>query len=441
MKRYNVVIVGGGSTFTPGFLKSFCRLKDEFPLNKLVLFDIDAQRQEPVGEFGKILMKERYPEVEFSYTTEVEEAYTDMDFVFMQMRVGGLQMRAKDEHIPLSMGLIGQGTCGAGGMAYGLRSTREMIKAIYDIRKYAPDAWVLNYSNPAAIVAEALRREFPNDKKILNICDQPENVVRSCSRLLGCDWKDLDPVYFGLNHYGWFTHIYDKNTGEDLLPKLKELIKERGFLPQDAEQRDKSWLDTYGMVQTLMEDFPDYLPNTYDQYYLYPDYKASHLDPNFTRADEVMANRESRVFNECKEVVAAGTTEGRVNIESDAHAEMMIEVAQSIAYNQNRRYIIITENNGAINNMQDDAMVEVVAELGINGPRPMGVGNIPQFYLGLLVNQVSCEKLLIDAYYEESYSKALQAFTLNRLINDGKKARKVLDALIEANKEYWPELK
>lgn len=326
-------------------------------------------------------------------------------------------------------------------MAYGLRSTREMIKAIYDIRKYAPDAWVLNYSNPAAIVAEALRREFPNDKKILNICDQPENVVRSCSRLLGCDWKDLDPVYFGLNHYGWFTHIYDKNTGEDLLPKLKELIKERGFLPQDAEQRDKSWLDTYGMVQTLMEDFPDYLPNTYDQYYLYPDYKASHLDPNFTRADEVMANRESRVFNECKEVVAAGTTEGRVNIESDAHAEMMIEVAQSIAYNQNRRYIIITENNGAINNMQDDAMVEVVAELGINGPRPMGVGNIPQFYLGLLVNQVSCEKLLIDAYYEESYSKALQAFTLNRLINDGKKARKVLDALIEANKEYWPELK
>ena len=441
MKRYNVVIVGGGSTFTPGFLKSFCRLKDEFPLNKLVLFDIDAQRQEPVGEFGKILMKERYPEVEFSYTTEVEEAYTDMDFVFMQMRVGGLQMRAKDEHIPLSMGLIGQETCGAGGMAYGLRSTREMIKAIYDIRKYAPDAWVLNYSNPAAIVAEALRREFPNDKKILNICDQPENVVRSCSRLLGCDWKDLDPVYFGLNHYGWFTHIYDKNTGEDLLPKLKELIKERGFLPQDAEQRDKTWLDTYGMDQTIMEDFPDNLPNTYDQYYLYPDYKASHLDPNFTRADEVMANRESRVFNECKEVVAAGTTEGRVNIESDAHAEMMIEVAQSIAYNQNRRYIIITENNGAINNMQDDAMVEVVAELGINGPRPMGVGNIPQFYLGLLVNQVSCEKLLIDAYYEESYSKALQAFTLNRLINDGKKARKVLDALIEANKEYWPELK
>lgn len=441
MKKYNIVIVGGGSTFTPGFLKSFCRYKDKFPISKLVLFDIDAERQEPIGEFGKILFRELYPEVDFSYTTDIAKAYTGMDFVFMQMRVGGLPMREKDEKIPLSMGLIGQETCGAGGMAYGLRSTKEMIKALYDIRKYAPDAWVLNYSNPAAIVAEALRREFPDDKKILNICDQPENVVRSCSRLLGCDFRDLDPVYFGLNHYGWFTHIYDKKTGEDLLPKLRQMIKENGFLPQDAEQRDQSWLDTYGMVQQLMDDFPDYLPNTYDQYYLYPDYKVSHLDPNYTRANEVMDHREKRVFTECREIVAAGTTEGRVNIHEDAHAEFMIEVAESIAFNKNNRYIIITENNGAIANMQDDAMVEVAAELGSNGPRPMGVGNIPQFYLGLLVNQVSSEKLLIDAYYEGSYKKALQALTLNRLVNDAKKARKVLDALIEANKGYWPEFK
>ena len=124
-----------------------------------------------------------------------------------------------------------------------------------------------------------------------------------------------------------------------------------------------------------------------------------------------------------------------------AMAEMMIKVAEAIAYNKNSRHILIVENNGAIANMQDDAMVEVVCELGINGPRPMRVGNIPQFYLGLLVNQVSSEKLIVDAYYEHSYEKALQAFTLNRLVGDAKKARKVLDALIEANKGMWPELK
>lgn len=440
MRTYNVCIVGGGSTFTLGFLKSFARLQEEFPLKKLVLFDIDADRQRPIGEYGKILFQERFPELDFSYTTDIQEAYEDMDFVFMQMRAGGLPMRAKDEHIPLSMGLIGQETCGAGGMAYGLRSCVDMVKAIYDIRKFSPDAWILNYSNPAAIVAEALRREFPADKRILNICDQPENVVRSCSRLLQCSWEDLDPVYFGLNHYGWFTHMYDANTGEDLLPKLRAMIAENGFLPQDAEQRDQSWLDTYGMVQGMMDDFPEFLPNTYDQYYLYPDYKASHLNPDFTRADEVMAGREKRVFAECAEVIKEGKLGDKFDEISDAHAEMMINVAQAIAFNRNDKHILIVENNGAIANMQDDAMVEVVCELGANGPRPMRVGNIPQFNLGLLVNQVSCEKLIVDAYFENSYQKALQAFTLNRLINDGKKARKVLDALIEANKGMWPEL-
>ena len=274
MKTYNVCIVGGGSTYTLGFLKSFVRLREEFPLKKLVLFDTDKERQEKIGKYGEILFKERFPQLEFAYTTDKREAYEGMDFIFMQMRAGGLKMRAEDEHIPFRMGMIGQETCGAGGMAYGLRSCVDMIEAVHDIRTYAPDAWILNYTNPAAIVAEALRREFPDDRRILNICDQPENVVRSCSRLLGCDWKDLDPEYFGLNHFGWFTHMYDVHTGEDLLPEIRKRIAEHGFLPQDAEQRDQSWLDTYGMVQTMMHDFPDYLPNTYDQYYLYPDYNC-----------------------------------------------------------------------------------------------------------------------------------------------------------------------
>ena len=441
MKKYNVCIVGGGSTYTPGFLKSFVRLQNEFPMNKLVLFDIDAERQKPIGEFGKILFSERFPELDFSYTTDPAEAYQDMDFIFMQMRAGGLPMRREDEHIPLHLGRIGQETCGAGGMAYGLRSCVDMIEAIHQIRQYSPNAWILNYSNPAAIVAEALRREFPDDKRILNICDQPENIMRSVSRLLNVSWEDLDPVYFGLNHYGWFTHVYDRKTGEDLLPEIKKIIKEKGFLPQDAEQRDQSWLDTYGFVQTMMEDFPDFLPNTYDGYYLYPDYKFSHLNPDYTRADEVIDGREKRVFAECREVIARGKLGDRFDTISDAHAEMMIKVAEAIAYNKNTRFIVIVKNEGAIANMQDDAMVELVCELGINGPRRMAVGNIPQFYLGLLVQQVSSEKLLVDAYYEHSYQKALEAFTLNRLINDAKKAREILDAMIEVNKGMWPELK
>lgn len=440
MKKFNVSLVGGGSTWTPGLLTSLCKLKDRFPINRLILFDIDKERQETIGNYAKVLFNEKYPELDFRYTTKVEEAYIDVDFVIMQMRTGGYKMREKDEKIPLSLGVIGQETCGAGGFAYGLRSIRDMIKTIKDIRKYSKDAWILNYTNPAAIVAEALRREFPEDKRVLNICDQPVNLLRSYGRVLGKDSKNFEPVYFGLNHFGWFTNLYDEN-GNDLVPELRKVIKERGFIPVDAEQRDKSWLDTYAMVQDMVNDFPEYLPNTYLQYYYYPDYKVSHLNPDYTRANEVMDGREKRVFEECKRVAKAGTVEGSVMVHNDAHSEFMIEVAESIAYNLKRIYIVIVKNNGIISNLDDDVMVEVASVMTANGPRPLAIGKIPTFYKGLIESQSAYEKLTVDAYFEGSYEKALQALTLNRTIVSAKKAREVLDKLIEANKEYWPEFK
>ncbi|WP_217077506.1 6-phospho-alpha-glucosidase [Clostridium baratii] len=440
MKKFNVTLVGGGSTWTPGLLQTLCKLKERFPVNRLVLFDINKERQDVIGEFAKVLFREEYPELDFKYTNRVEEAYNEVDFVFMQMRTGGYEMREKDEKIPLSMGLIGQETCGAGGFAYGLRSIRDMIKTINDIRKYSKAAWILNYTNPAAIVAEALRREFPNDKRILNICDQPVNLLRSYGRLLGKDSSKFEPVYFGLNHFGWFTNLYDEN-GVDLVPELKKLIKDRGFIPVDAEQRDKSWLDTYGMVKNMCDDFTDYLPNTYLQYYLYPDYKVKKLNPEYTRANEVMDGREKRVFEECRRISEIGSAKECYMVHNDAHSEFMIQVAESIAYNQGKIFIVIIENNGAISNIQDDAMVEVAAVLTANGPRALGVGEIGTFYKGLMETQLAYEKLTVDAYYEGSYEKALQALTLNRTIVDANKAREVLDKLIEVNKEYWPEFK
>lgn len=439
-RKFNVSIIGGGSTWTPGLLMSMCKMKDRFPINKLTMYDIVEDRQKVIGEFAKVLLREEYPEVNFSYTTSKEEAYKDVDFVFVQIRTGGYKMRELDEKIPLSLGVIGQETCGAGGFAYGLRSIGDMIEIINDVREYSKDAWILNYTNPAAIVAEALRRVFPDDKRILNICDQPVNLLRSYGRVLGRNAEEFEPVYFGLNHFGWFTNLYD-GEGKDLLPELKEIINERGFIPVDAEQRDKSWLDTYAMVKDMVKDFPDYLPNTYLQYYYYPDYKLSKLNPNYTRANEVINGREKRVFEECDRVAKAGTAKDCEMVHNDAHGEFIVEVAESIAFNKGRIYIVILENNGIISNIQEDAMVEVAAVLTANGPRPLAVGKIGTFYKGMMESQLAYEKLAVDAYFEGSYGKALQALTLNRTIVSAKKAREVLNALIEANKDYWPEFK
>ena len=438
-EAYNIVIVGGGSTWTPGILKALTKHKEKLPVKKVTLYDIDKERQETIGEFGIVLFKEEYPEVEFSYTTDKKNAYTDVDFVFCQMRTGGYPMREKDEHIPLSMGVIGQETCGPGGFAYGIRSIKDMVEMVKDVREYSPEAWILNYTNPAAIVAYALKKVFPDDKKIINICDQPVNLLRSYGRLLGRSYENWEPVYFGLNHFGWFKNIYDEN-GNDIVPEIKKITSEKGFLPADAEQRDQSWLDTYAMVEDMLKDFPDYLPNTYLQYYLYPEYKLKKLDPDYTRANEVMDGREKRVFAECRRIAENGTAKDSSVVHNDAHGDMIIEVAESIAHNRHRYFIVMVENNGLIENLPDDAMVEVTATLGINGPRPYGVGKIETFYKGLIENQYAYERLTVEACLEGSYTKALQALTLNRTVVDAKKARKVLDALIEANKGYWPEL-
>lgn len=435
-----VAIAGGGSTWTPGLLNSIARHKEKFSIDELVLYDNNPERQKIVGEFGKILFREKYEGLKFDYTTDPKKAFEDVDYVFCQIRTGGYEMREKDEKIPLNLGLIGQETCGPGGFAYGFRSIPDMIDLINKIRKYSKKAWILNYTNPAAIVAVALKKEFPDDKRILNICDQPVNLLKSYGKILNMDYHEFEPYYFGLNHYGWFTKILDKD-GKDLLPKLKEIITENGFLPADAEQRDQSWLDTYGMVEKMVNDFGDYLPNTYLQYYLYPNYKLSKLDKNYTRANEVIDGREKKVFGECRKVVQNNSLEGANVVYNDAHGDTIVEIAMSIEYNLNNYFIVIVENNGIVKNLSDDAMVEVAATLGKNGPRPFAVGEIPTFYKGMIESQYAYEKLTTEAYYEKSYSKALMALTLNRMIIDVDKAREVLDALKEANKNYWIELK
>ncbi|MCR1290190.1 6-phospho-alpha-glucosidase [Shouchella clausii] len=441
MKRQRLVIAGSGSTYTMGMMMSLIEEKERFPLKDLVFYDIDAERQERTAKATDILVKERYPELtSFSYTTDKKEAFKDADFVFVQIRTGGLAMREQDEQISLKHGVVGQETCGPGGMAYGLRSIRDMIELVKDIRRHSPNAWILNYTNPAAIVAEALKREFPTDTRLLNICDMPIAIMISYAKILGLDVWELVPEYFGLNHFGWFTKIYDK-SGTDHTERLKQLIIHNGFRPEDQEiANDKSWQDTFAMARQMLIDFPEFLPNTYLQYYLYPDKMAAKEDPNRTRARQVIEGRQKRIHDLCDLIIQNGTAVG-AELHVDIHGVFMIKAAESLAYNLSERFIVMVENRGIISNLPADAMVEVPALLTSNGSEPFVVGPIPTFYKGLLESQFAYEKLVVDAYFEKSYQKLLQALTLNRTVINVPTAKAVLDDLIAANKEYWPDLK
>lgn len=442
MKKFSVVIAGGGSTFTPGIVMMMLDNLDRFPLRTLKLYDNDGDRQGILGEALEILLKEQAPEIEFLYTTDPETAFTDVDFCMAHIRVGKYAMREKDEKVPLRHGVFGQETCGPGGIAYGMRSITGMLEIIDYMEKYSPDCWMLNYSNPAAIVAEACRVLRP-DSKVLNICDMPVGTLRRMSQIIGKRPEELEVRYFGLNHFGWWTSVKDKE-GHEYIDQIRNYVSEHGYLTQievDTQHTDPSWQETHKKAKDILAVTPEYLPNTYLKYYLYPDYVFEHMKdhPEFTRANEVMQGREKNVFDHARQIIENGSAEG-IAFDIDAHATFIVDLARAIAFNTHERMVMIVENNGAIANFPDDAMVEVPCIVGTDGPEALAQGQIPAFQQALMFQQVTVEKLVVEAYVENSYQKMWQALTLSKTVPSAQVAKELLDDLIAENGDTWPEL-
>ncbi|MCI6272109.1 MAG: 6-phospho-alpha-glucosidase [Erysipelotrichaceae bacterium] len=432
MKGLNITVVGAGSSRTPALVGSIIDYKDSFLLKKLIFFDIDNNRMSKMENYIRIVLQKELPELEVIFTTDKKIAYENCDAVLVQMRAGNIEMRSLDEKIPLKYGVVGQETCGPGGFAYGMRSIKAMIEMVNDIRNINTNAWILNYTNPAAIVALALDKVFPNDKRILNLCDQPYSMMRSYAKILNLKQSELSCKYFGLNHFGWFTDIYDKN-GKSYLNSLKDYLKNNDFKPYNAEQRSTSWLETYKRVNKYLSFFPEYLPNTYLQYYFFPNEIVGESNPEYTRADEARDSREKEVFEMCENA----TYENSTILKGSVFGNLMVEVARSILYDLKDEFVIMTRNNNLITNFSNDAIVELVGKLGKDGVIVEKYGEIKPFYKGLMENQHAYEKLTVEACLEEDYDKAIEALTLNRTIIDPQIAKKVLDDLIDVNKGYW----
>ncbi len=442
MKKFSIVIAGGGSTYTPEIILMLLDNLDRLPLRSIKLYDNDEERQNHVAKAVEILIKEKDPTIEYVATTDPEVAYTDVDFVLAHIRVGKLGMRSLDEKIPLKYGVVGQETCGPGGMAYGLRSIPGVLENIEYMEKYSPNAWMLNYSNPASIVAEACRRFKPNSR-VINICDMPIGMEHTIASILGFkSRKEMCIRYYGLNHFGWWTSIKDKDGKEYIQDLIKHQLKYGNCLADDdaSNYTDSSWFDTAKKVKDIIAIDPTMCPNSYFQYYLFGDDMVAHTDPNYTRADQVVDTREKRVFGECARIEKVGTAKD-TTLQIGIHAEFIVDLATALAFNTHERMLLIVPNNGAISNFENDAMVEIPCIVGKDGYEPLTVGEIPHFQKGLMEQQVNCEKLVVDAYEQHSYLKMLQALTLNKCVPNANVARKILDDFIEANKAYWPELK
>ena len=457
-----ITLAGGGSTFTPGIIKSIALRRKELEVDEIRLYDIDAERQRKVGiVVDWILHQDLGTDIKLTITTDPKEAFTDASFVFAQMRVGGYAMRERDEKIPLKHGCVGQETCGCGGLAYGMRTIFPMVELIDLVEKYAKkDYWILNYSNPAAIVSEACRVLRPQ-ARIINICDMPIAIIDVVCAALEIDKKDVEYDYFGLNHFGWFTSIRCK--GKEMLPELRDYIMDHKILlpnsyvknaakqgamagmqkddhPEQNRHTKGSWYYVWKGEYEIMSAFPEYLPNTYLNYYLQQKEFVEHSNPERTRANEVMEGREKNLFDGVDRYEKTGKIDESI-FYAGSHGDWIADLALALKNDTKTRFLVITQNRGAIPNMPYYAMVELPAYVGSQGPEVIARDEIPLFQQGLMMQQLNSEKLLVQGCIEGSYEKVLEAFTLNKTVPSIKVAKEILDDMIEANKGYWPELR
>lgn len=451
-KKMIITIVGGGSTFTPGIVTSIALRQKELGVTEVRLFDNDEERQSKVGVVVDWILKDMKSPIKLTVTTDKETAYKDAKFIFAQMRVGKYAMREQDEKISLRHGVVGQETCGPGGMAYGLRTIFPMIEVIDDVEKYAAkDHWILNYSNPAAIVAIACHKLRPN-ARIINICDMPIAILEMIGKCVGIeDYESIDVDYFGLNHFGWFTRM--EYQGRDIVKEIREYCKETGImLPKmhieaikkhmgtGDRHANQSWIKVWTNVCKLMEMNSEYVPNTYMTYYMFPKENVEHSDPNYTRANEVMDTREKTLFEGVDRYLATGEIDKKV-FYAGAHGNFIADLAVALLGKCDRKFIVIEPNNGKVPNLPDDVMIELPAVVGVNGPVQDNIGPIKTFYKGMIEQQNACEQLLVEGAIEGSYEKVLHAFALNKTVPSIQVAKEILDEMMEANKDYWPELK
>lgn len=429
-----VVIIGGGSSYTPEIIEGLILRQDEFPVDIITLVDIESGKEklEIVGQLAKRMIEKAGVSIELSWTLDRREALDGADFVSTQIRVGGLKAREKDERIPLSHGLIGQETNGAGGIFKAFRTIPVLLDLAKDVSEICPDAWIINFTNPAGIVTEALLKHGVH-KKVIGVCNIPYNMTQSAAEILKEDPNNVRIEFIGMNHFVFGSKVLV--NGEDKLSKVIEALVNQSVDFSPANIVSSGWSETFLRAMNM-------LPNPYHQYYyqnestLKKDLKA--YQDNGTRAEQVQVIEEE-LFNEYINPQLDIKPEALEKRGGAYYSDVACSLMSSIYNNSQNIMTVNTLNNGAIVDLAEDSVIEVNCLITKEGPVPLTVGRLPQQIKADILMMKAFEEQVIKASISGDYRDAYLAFVMNPLIKDEKKAKVILDELLNAHKEYLPQ--
>ena len=291
-KGIKIVTIGGGSSYTPELIEGYIKRKDELPIEEIVLVDIEAGQEKLniVGEMAKRMIKAAGLDWKVTLTLDRFNALKDADFVTTQFRVGLLDARVKDERIPLSHGILGQETNGAGGMLKAMRTIPVIGSIIEDMRQQCPNAWLINFTNPAGMVTEAAINEFGWERTI-GLCNVPITHCMDVSEKLNVEQAELNFQFAGINHFHWHR-VWDKAGNERTKEVIDLLYKEDEDAPDSALKNIHDAGYNVDQIQDL-----GLLPCGYHHYYYSEDIMLEHSIEEFkngeTRAQVVKETEKS----------------------------------------------------------------------------------------------------------------------------------------------------
>ncbi|GIH20171.1 6-phospho-beta-glucosidase [Rugosimonospora africana] len=439
-----LTILGGGGFRVPLIYRALLADRAEGRVTDVTLYDLDATRLAAIGRVLAEQARDVPDAPRVTATTDLVEALTGADFVFVAIRVAGLEGRAIDERIAAAEGVLGQETVGAGGISYGLRTVPVATAIARRIAESAPDAWVINFTNPAGLVTEAMSRHLGD--RVVGICDTPAALGRRVATALGADPHRLRLDYAGLNHLGWLRAVY--LDGRDLLPAL---LADDGALESFDEGRlfGAEWLRALGAI-----------PNEYlHYYYSNRELVAAARDAAATRAEflidqqrrcyallattaeplstwsVIRAERDGTYMAENRAAAGLAPT-GRDHPTSGGYEDVALALMRAIARDEPATLILNVRNRGTLGFLDDDAVVEVPCTVDARGVRPELVGPLPDHAAALVCSVKASERAVLDAAEHGSRASALRALATHPLVD----SVAVAGRLLEVYRQRFPEL-
>lgn len=433
--RIKIATIGGGSSYTPELIEGYIKRKEQLPIKEIWLVDIEEGREklEIVGNLAKRMVEKAGLDWQVNLTLDRREALRGADFVSTQFRVGLLDARIKDERIPLSYGVLGQETNGAGGIFKAFRTIPVILDIVEDMKELCPNAWLVNFTNPSGMVTEAVLK-YGGFDKVVGLCNVPIMHNMMESKMLGKSPEELYFQYGGLNHHHWHR-VFDRQGNE-----VTNLIMDKIFT------QDENTVQNIFSIPFSEEQVRDLnmLPCAYHRYYYLSDDMLKRELEEYAKGEtraEVVLKVETELFELYKDPKLQEKPEQLSKRGGSYYSDAACELISSIYNDKRSDMVVSTRNNGALTDLPYDCAVEVSSIITAAGPKPISFGKLPPAQRGLLQVMKAMEEVTIEAAITGDYGKALQAFTLNPLVPSGKIARQLLNEMLIAHKAHLPQFK